>query len=78
MTRKVGVYQARTRFSRLLRQVEAGEEVLILRGRRPVARLVPVAEPRRPGTAAGRLWMADDWDAPLPEEILQAFEGNES
>jgi len=61
-----------------LLKVAAGEEVVIARGGKPVARLVPC---ERKGTArvlgqdAGRVHVADDFDAPLPDELLDGFEG---
>jgi prevent-host-death family protein len=75
---EVNVHQAKTHLSRLLRQVEQGEEVVISRAGKPLARLVPVNEPRRPrelGRYRGQIWIADDFDAPLPDEIQRAFEG---
>lgn len=67
----VSVHEAKTHLSRLLQRVEAGEEVVIARGGRPVARLVPVAEtlPREPGRLKGRVRMGDDFDTPLPEDL---------
>ena len=53
-----------------------GEEVVIAKAGKPVARLVPVeppAEPRRPGSARGLGRVADDFDAPMPDEFLAAF-----
>jgi prevent-host-death family protein len=73
---EVNVHQAKTHLSRLLARVAAGEEVLISRAGRPVARLVPVARvPRRriPGRDRGKLRIADDFDAPLPPELLARF-----
>jgi prevent-host-death family protein len=62
-------YEAKTNLSRLLDRVLAGEEIVIARAGRPVARLVAVDEPRRrlPGTARGQVVMADDFDAPLAD-----------
>lgn len=76
--RTVNVHEAKTHLSRLLEAVEAGEEVLIARAGRPVARLGPlrgVAPPRRLGVLAGRFAVPDDWDAPLPADVLDAFGG---
>jgi prevent-host-death family protein len=73
----VNVHQAKTQLSRLLARVQAGEEIVIARAGRPVARLVPVeapAGPRVPGSAVGRIRIADDFDAPLPEDVLEDFE----
>ena len=75
MTR-VGVHEAKTHLSRLLRRVAAGEEIVIARGDKPVARLVPVEgwQPRQLGIDRGRFEVPEDFDAPLPEEILKEFE----
>jgi prevent-host-death family protein len=72
----VKVHEAKTHLSRLLERVEAGEEITIARGKRPVAKLVPiVTAPRRPGLLKGKIWIAKDFDAPLPSELLAAFRG---
>lgn len=73
---EVGVHEAKTHLSRLLRRVELGEEITIRNGGRAVARLVPV-EPRSRrefGLDRGRFEVPDDFDAPLPDEVLDAFE----
>ena len=73
----VNVHEAKTRLSRLLAQVEAGEEVVIARRGKPVARLVR-CEPRgkrRFGSMKGRVVIDDSFFDPLPEEELRAWEG---
>jgi prevent-host-death family protein len=72
----VGVHEAKTHLSKLLRRVAGGEEVVITRGGRPIARLVPVVEPtrRKLGGDRGRFEVPDDFNAPLPDEILATFE----
>lgn len=71
---EVGVHEAKSTLSRLLLLVEAGEEVVILRGRDPVARLVPIAAPTRLlGEDRGRYEVPDDFDAPLSDEELERF-----
>jgi len=75
---KVNVHEAKTRFSRLLRRVAAGEEITIANRGVPVARLVPVVEEgttRKLGFFRGQMTIPDDFDAPLPDGILDAFEG---
>jgi antitoxin (DNA-binding transcriptional repressor) of toxin-antitoxin stability system/antitoxin component of MazEF toxin-antitoxin module len=63
--------------SRLLDRALAGEEVVVTRSGRPVAKLVPLPrEPRRPGRLAGKLVIAPDFDAPLPEGLAAAFRGD--
>lgn len=76
MSEPLNIYEAKTRLSELVDRAEKGEEIIISRAGRPVARLVPlqVAE-RKPGSWIGRAWIADDFDAPLPDDILKAFEG---
>ncbi len=72
----VNVHEAKTHLSRLLKRVDAGEEIVIARNGKPVARLVPVsAEPRRPGRLKGRLRIGANFDAPLSEGIAAAFRG---
>jgi prevent-host-death family protein len=75
----VNVHEAKTHLSALLQRVEAGEEIVIARAGEPVAKLVPVAprrvESRKPGWWKRRIVMSDDFDAPLPDEIRKAFEG---
>ncbi len=73
---KINIHEAKTHLSRLLARVEAGEEVIIARAGRPVARLLPVRQTflRRPGTAKGKIVVGPDFDEPLPEAILESFE----
>jgi prevent-host-death family protein len=75
---EINVHEAKTNFSRLLQRVAAGEEITIARAGVPVARLVPI-EPkvarRKLGIDRGRIWIADDFDAPLPDEVLAGFLG---
>jgi prevent-host-death family protein len=73
---EVGVHEAKTHLSRLLRRVSAGEEIVITSGGEPVARLVAV-EPRKRrllGADRGRFVVHDDFDAPLPDEVQADFE----
>ncbi|MFI4985455.1 MAG: type II toxin-antitoxin system Phd/YefM family antitoxin [Solirubrobacterales bacterium] len=76
MTKSVGVHEAKTHLSQLLEDVAAGEEVVITRRGEEVASLVPVRRPsaRQFGTDRGRFVVPDDFDAPLPDELLDAFE----
>jgi prevent-host-death family protein len=74
---EVNVYEAKTTLSKLLARVENGGEVIITRSGRPVARLVrlrPDARARLLGVDAGRGWIAPDFDAPLPADVLETFE----
>ncbi|MGA9508725.1 MAG: type II toxin-antitoxin system Phd/YefM family antitoxin [Candidatus Sulfotelmatobacter sp.] len=76
---EVNIHQAKTHLSRLLQRVAAGEEVTIARAGVPVARLVAVVpKAKRPlGFAQGEVWVADDFDAPLPDDLLAEFYGGE-
>jgi prevent-host-death family protein len=72
----VNITEARTHFSKLLKRVLKGEEVIIARAGQPIARLSPL-QPKRgkrlPGSAKGMFTMSDDFDAPLPD-LERAFE----
>lgn len=77
MGKTVNVHEAKTHLSKLLERVQLGEEIVIARAGKPVARLVAVKEPgrrREPGSARGQIRMAEDFDAPLPEDIQRFFE----
>lgn len=77
MTKSVyGVHEAKTHLSRLLQQVAAGEEVLIALRGRVVARLVPepADRPRQFGLDDGVFVVPEDFDEPLPEDLLDSFE----
>jgi prevent-host-death family protein len=74
----VNIHEAKTHFSKLIDAVSQGEEVIIAKAGKPAARLVPVDAPavvRTPGSMKGKIHIADDFDAPLPDEIQAAFEG---
>jgi prevent-host-death family protein len=76
MSVAVNVHEAKTHLSRLLEQALAGEEVIIMRSGRPLVKLAPVSSaPRRrvAGSGKGDFVVPDDFDAPLPDEILDAF-----
>jgi prevent-host-death family protein len=77
MATQVNVTEAKTNLSRLLEKAIAGEEVIIMRSGRPMVRLTPVETApfkREFGTAKGQIFISDDFDDPLPEEILAEFE----
>ena len=74
----VNVHEAKTHLSRLLERVEAGEEIVVARAGKPVARLVPYEDSRPtrvPGTGRGEIEIADDFDDDLPDDLLDVFEG---
>ena len=77
-TKIVNLYEAKTHLSELVERAAAGEEVIIAKAGKPRARLLPlesVREPRTPGGWKGQIWIADDFDDPLPPEVLAAFHG---
>jgi prevent-host-death family protein len=71
------MHDAKTRLSELIRKAEEGEEIIIARSGVPVARLTPcastVGEKRILGEFEGQVWIGDDFDAPLPDDIMDAF-----
>jgi prevent-host-death family protein len=75
----VNIHEAKTHLSRLLERVSAGEEIVIAKAGRPVAKLVPFFEsdePRKMGGWKGRVWIAEDFDE-LPPDLLAAFYGED-
>jgi prevent-host-death family protein len=75
---EVSVYAAKTQLSRLLDRAAAGEEIVITRSGRPIARLVPVSRGgarRKLGRLRGKIRVSADFDAPLPDDLLNEFEG---
>ena len=78
MSTIINIHEAKTRLSRIVDDVAAGTEVIIAKAGKPMARLVPIARTSRPkklGLLKHRLKVPDDFNAPLPPEILDAFEG---
>jgi prevent-host-death family protein len=76
--RTVDISVAALHLTRLVELVATGEEIVIAKAGKPVARLLPLEprrEPRQPGLLKGKIWIADDFDDPLPEEIMAAFRG---
>jgi prevent-host-death family protein len=77
---EVNIHEAKTHLSRLLQRVADGEEVIIARAGVPVAKLVAVEkniQTRPLGMDRGNVWVADDFDAPLPDDLLKEFYGGE-
>lgn len=76
----VNIHEAKTHFSKIIQAVLDGEEVIIAKAGHPVVKMSPI-EPQKKqikfGTMKGKIWMSDDFDAPLPEDILNAFEGKD-
>lgn len=74
----VNIHQAKSQLSKLIEAAEHGEEVIIARAGKPVVRLVSIGRDhphRRPGGMEHQLIIHDDFDAPLPADLLDAFEG---
>jgi prevent-host-death family protein len=73
----LNIYEAKAQLSALVEQAAAGAEIIIAKAGRPRAKLVPIrdAARRRPGRAKGKIWIAADFDAPLPADVLDAFGG---
>lgn len=72
------LYEAKTALSRLVDRAAGGEEIILSKAGKPLAKLVPFHRtplPRQPGGWEGRMRISEDFDAPLPEEIQAAFEG---
>jgi prevent-host-death family protein len=79
MATKVNIFEAKTNLSKLIELVEQGQEIVIARAGKPVARLTPLEPKKRPirfGLLKGKIRVAKDFDAPLPDEILAEFEGH--
>lgn len=78
MKQVINIYEAKTHLSRLVDEVGQGADIVIARAGKPVARLCriqPKAKKRKLGILDGRFKIPDDFNAPLPDEVLAAFEG---
>jgi len=76
--RTVNIHAAKTQLSRLVEAVAAGEEIIIAKSGKPAARLGPLVSLQRKrhlGILTGKLRVPEDFDAPLPEEVIEPFEG---
>lgn len=74
----VNIHEAKTHLSRLVEQAAAGKEIIIAKAGKPKARLVPLESKqpvRRLGLAKGKIWIAEDFNAPLHDDLLDLFEG---
>jgi len=77
--RTVNIHEAKTHLSRLVDEVSSGEEIIIAKAGKPLAKLVALtatAKKRKLGILKGKLTAPEDFDATLPEEVLASFEGN--
>lgn len=78
MSDSINLYDAKTNLSQLVDRAAGGEEIIIAKAGRPMARLMPLAErtaPRVSGRLKGRVSIGADFDAPLPDDIAGAFLG---
>ncbi len=74
----INIHQAKTHFSKLIDAAMKGEEVIIAKAGKPLAKLVPILldkPQRKPGALKGKIRISKDFDAPLPSDILDQFEG---
>lgn len=74
----VNIHDAKTHFSRLIDSVMKGEEIIIAKAGKPAARLCPITtlkHKRKPGALKGKIKMSSDFNAPLPDDLLDQFEG---
>lgn len=76
--KRVNIHEAKTHFSRLVDEAAAGEEIIIAKAGVPAARLGPIVQnkpTRRFGVLKGKIVVADDFDLPLPDDVIADFEG---
>lgn len=77
--RTVNIHEAKTQFSRLVDAAANGEVIVIAKAGKPTARLMPIEQTkvqRRFGGLKDKVFIGDNFDAPLPDDVLAAFEGN--
>ena len=75
MPTTVNLPEAKTHFSKLIERVRRGEEIIVAKAGKPVAKLLPIAQGaqvRAPGSARGRITLSDDFDAALPSDLLDS------
>ena len=79
-SKPVNIADAKARLPELVQRAARGEEIIIARNGRPQARLVPLtpAQPRMPGKGAGEWVVVGEFNDPLPDELVAAFEGRET
>jgi len=74
---QINIHEAKTNLSRILSRVESGEEIVIAKAGKPVARLIPVRDDikrRTPGSAKGKIIIGAHFEDPLPDELVREFE----
>ena len=72
------IHEAKTHFSKLIESVIQGEEVIIAKAGKPAAKIIPFTASKKKihfGALEGKIRIAADFDAPLPQEIIDSFEG---
>ncbi len=77
MSKSINIHEAKTNFSKLINRVINGEEITISKSGNAVAKLIPIqtkSEKRIPGSAINKIKIADNFDSPLPEDLLTEFE----
>ncbi len=78
---QVNIYEAKTRLSELVDQAHHGETIIIAKNGTPLAKLVPLGSAAKPGIVfglmKGQIQIADDFDAPLPEDLQALFDGRD-
>jgi len=77
--RQVNIHEARTHLSRLVEDAARGHEIIVAKAGKPMARLVAINDettPRVRRLLTGKIWMAQDFDAPLPDDILQSSDSS--
>ncbi len=75
---RINIHEAKSTLSRLIERVNQGEEIVISKAGKPVARLVPYSQPnakRKLGLMKGKIQLGKDFDAPLPTHVIEDFEG---
>lgn len=80
MGQRINVHEAKTQLSRLLELTQSDQEFIIAKAGKPVARLIPIDSrkaPRRLGLLDGQIQVPDDFNIPLPDAVLDAFEGRD-
>lgn len=78
--RQFNIHEAKTQLSKLVESAGAGEEIVIAKAGKPIARLVPLAAPvgsRQKGALKRKIRVGADFDAPLPDDVLATFEGRD-
>ena len=78
MSTIINIHEAKTHLSRIVDEVAAGAEVIIAKSGKPLARLSPIREPEKKkklGQLKGKIKVPDDFNAPLPDDVLADFEG---